>query len=381
MMNSTFCLVFLNFIWVTTLFGYTRNANPGPWGDLIVSNIYLEAPDSVIEVVGKPDPVPRWNFPSLSVSMVKDLLIRSGVDLALVERLTSSNQLKVNGSEVIVYPKLEDLLQIKGVVRDKLYTEISKFPQNDYYADPVFILSGNIEEWLSEATLNASQKDVIRQLVWHRGNALVFSNVGVLLSYAQNGEEIKNTLRAITRSMTLVVNKKFPLKPGQQESFLRYWIGAQPESPRMVFIRAISKETDINDTVDIMHFLPAIMREKLYTFPSLKDAAKGRMPDCHWTSLNFFNLSPRDYYRNTSLAAIQLTQSYNPVSAPYQFGDVLCYIDNGDGLHTCVYIADDIVLTKNGENILAPWVLLTIDDVSKIYKRTPTTQIQGYRLK
>lgn len=380
-MNSLVYLLLLNFLWVNALFGYTRNANPGPWGELIVSNIYLEAPDSVIEVVGKPDPVPRWNFSGASPSIVKDILVQSGVELALVERLTSADQLKASGTEVIVYPKLEDLLKIKGVVRDKLYTQISKYPQNDYYTDPVFILSGDVEEWLSEVSLNANQKDVVRQLVWHRGNALVFSNVGVLLGYAQSNDEIKNTLRAITRCMSLVVNEKFPLKQDQREVFLRYWIGNQPESPRMAFIKAISKENDINDTVDVMHFLPVIMREKLYTFPSLKDGAKGRMPDCHWTSLNFFNLTPRDYYRNTSLAAIQLTQSYNQVSAPYQLGDVLCYVDNGEGLHTCVYIADNIVLTKNGENILAPWVLLTIDDVSKIYKRTPTTQIQGYRLK
>ena len=380
-MNSLVCLLLINFLWVAPLLGYTKQANPGPWGELIVSNIYLEAPDSVIDIVGKPDPVPRWTFPGLSVTMVKDLLIQSGVDLALVERLTSSAQCKTTATDTIIFPKLEDLLQIKGAVRDKLYTEISRYPQNDYYTDPVFILSDDVEEWLSEATLNASQKDVVRQLVWHRGKALVFSNVGLLLSYAQTAEEIKNTLRAITRCMSLVVSKKFPLKLDQREAFLRYWIGNQPESPRMTFIKAIAKENDINDTVDIMHFLPVIMREKLYTFPSLKDGVKGRLPDCHWTSLNFFNLSPSDYYRSTSLAAIQLTQAYNQVSAPYQFGDVLCYTDNGEGLHTCVYIADNIVLTKNGENILAPWVLLTIEDVSKIYKRSPTTQIQGYRLK
>lgn len=380
-MKSLVCLILINFLGVAPSFGYTRQGNPGPWGELMVSNIYLEAPDSVIEVVGKPDPVPRWTFLGLSASMVKDLLIQSGVDLVLVERLTSSTQLKTSGTETVVYPKLEDLLQIKGAVRDKLYSEISKYSQNDYYTDPVFILSGDVEEWLSEASLNANQKDVVRQLVWHRGNALVFSNVGVLLSYAQSGEEIKNTLRAITRCMSLVVSKRFPLKQDQRETFLRYWIGNQPESPRMTFIKAISRETDINDTVDIMHFLPVIVREKLYTFPSLKDGAKGRMPDCHWTSLNFFNLTPRDYYRSTSLAAIQLTQAYNQVSGPYQFGDVLCFTDNGEGLHTCVYIADNIVLTKNGENILAPWVLLTIEDVSKIYKRNPTTQIQAHRLK
>ena len=380
-MKSLVCLILINFLWVAPSFGYSKQGNPGPWGELVVSNIYLEAPDSVIDIASKPDPVPRWTFPGLSTMMVKDLLIQSGVDLALVERLTSSNQLKIVGSDVVVYPKLEDLLQIKGVVRDKLYTEISKYPQNDYYTDPVFILSGDVEEWLADATLNASQKDVVRQLLWHRGSALVFSNVGILLGYAQTGEEIKNTLRSITRCMSLVVNEKFPIKPEQRENFLKYWIGNQTESPRMTFIKAVSKEKDLHDTIDVMHFLPVIMRERLYTFPSLKDGVKGRLPDCHWTSLNFFNPTPRDYYRSTSLAAIQLTQAYNQVSAPYQFGDVLCYTDNGEGLHTCVYIADNIVLTKNGENILAPWVLLTIEDVSKIYKYSPTTQIQAYRLK
>jgi len=380
-MNSLVCLILINFLWVASLFGYTRKANPGPWGELTVSNIYLEAPDSVIDVAGKPDPVPRWTFPNSSATLVKDVLIKSGVDSALVERLTSSDYLKISGTEIVIYPKLEDLLQIKGIVRDKLYTEISKYPQNEYYTDPVFILSGDVEEWLLETTLNANQKDLVRQLVWRRGDALVFSNVGILLSHAQNNEEIKNTLRAITRCMSLVVTKKFPLKPEQREVFLNYWIGNQAESPRMTFVKSVSKEKDLNASIDIMHFLPAIMRERLYTFPSIKDGTKGRLPDCHWTSLNFFNLSPRDYYRNTSMAAIQLTQAYNQVSAPYQFGDVLCYTDNGEGLHTCVYIADNIVLTKNGENILAPWVLLTLEDVTKIYKRSPTTQIQGYRLK
>ena len=374
-------LVIVSYFAVINLCAWTKPGNPGPWGELIVSNIYLEAPDSVIEVVGKPDPVPRWTFPRTSLSVVKETLLQAGVDAVLVNRLTSSPQMVVNQSDIIIYPKLEDLLQIKGVVRDKLYTEIAKYPQNDYYADPIFILSDDVDEWLKETSLNDKQKEIFKQLTWHRANALVFSNAGLLMSYATTSEEIKSTLKAITRCMSLVVSQKFPIKPSQRGIFLNYWFAGQPESPRMTFIKAISKEEDINDTVDVMHFLPVIMRERLYTFPSLRDGAKGRLPDCHWTSLNFFNLTPRDYYRNTSLAAVQLTQSYNPVSAPYQFGDILCYIDNGEGLHTCVYIADNIVLTKNGENILSPWVMLTIEDVSKIYKRTPTTTIQGYRLK
>jgi len=39
------------------------------------------------------------------------------------------------------------------------------------------------------------------------------------------------------------------------------------------------------------------------------------------------------------------------------------------------------VLTKNGDSILAPWTLMRLRDVDEIYRRTPNTRIQAYRLK
>ena len=359
----------------------TWQGHQGPWGDLIISSMYLEAPNSVIDVIPKPNSVTRWSFPGSTPTGVKSILIKAGVQGALVEALTTSPKLVVSGSDVLIYPSLDDLLQLSATTRDVLYGEIAKSELNEHYFEPVYILSDDAEEWLEKSNLSKTQKDTFRRLVWHRGNALVFSDIEALLGQAESKVEIDNTIRAVTRNRTLLVSQHFPLKHQTADVFLKYWFAGQSESPRMTFIKAIANETSIDDTVDIMHFFPVLMRERAYTFPSIRDATKGRMPDCHWTSLNFFNLTPRDYYRNTKLAALQLTESYDAVSAPYSFGDVLCFIDNGNGLHTCVYVADDIVLTKNGENILSPWVLLYISDVSKIYKRTPTTQIQGYRLK
>lgn len=359
----------------------TWEGHAGPWGDLIISSMYLEAPDSVIEVTPKPNSVTRWVFPENTSSGVKSFLIKAGLQGTLVESLTASPKLVVSGKDVLIYPTFSDLLQISGKVREEVYAEIAKHEQNEHYFDPVYILSGDVEEWLEKSNLSKAQKDAFRQLVWHRGEALVFSDVSVLLGLVEAKEEIEQTIRALTRNRTLLVSQRFPLRAEQREPFLKYWFSNQAESPRMTFIKAIANETTINDSVDVIHYLPVIMREKAYTFPGIKDGLRGRMPDCHWTSLNFFNLTPREYYRNTKLAALQLMEAYDPVSPPYRFGDVLCYLDNGNGLHTCVYVADEVVLTKNGENILSPWVLLYISDVSKIYKRTPTTVIQGYRLK
>lgn len=365
----------------TSLQAKTWDGHPGPWGELIISSMYLEAPNSVLNVIPKPNSVTQWVFPASTPSGVKALFVKAGVPAALAETLTSSPRLVQNGNDVMIYPSRADILLLGGVARDAIYVELAKCERNEHFADPIFILSGNADEWLEKSGLNKAQKDFFRQVTWHRGEALVFSDIPALLDMAESKAEIDNTMRAITRHLTLLVSQRFPLVNITENSFLDYWFANQPETPRMTFIKAIAHETTINDSVDILHFLPVIMREKAYTFPNIKDGLKGRLPDCHWTSLNFFNLTPREYYRNTKLAAMQLNESYALVSAPYRFGDVICYAENGSAIHTTVYIADDIVLTKNGENILSPWVLLYLSDVSKIYKRSSATTIQGYRLK
>jgi hypothetical protein len=86
-------------------------------------------------------------------------------------------------------------------------------------------------------------------------------------------------------------------------------------------------------------------------------------------------------FLDTKLASEHLLKNYEVVDAPYRFGDVLCFLEEGEGLHTCVYVADDIVLTKNGDSILAAWALMQLKDVDSIYRRSSDTRIQGYRLK
>ena len=70
------------------------------------------------------------------------------------------------------------------------------------------------------------------------------------------------------------------------------------------------------------------------------------------------------------------------MQAPYQYGDILEFLTaEGNAVHACVYIADDIVFTKNGEGMIKPWVLMWLSSVQKLYLRAPGMQVQGYRLK
>jgi len=352
---------------------------PGPWGDLEVRTVYLEAQDTLLAAVAKPNSVTRWVFEQTTETAVRGVLLRCEVPAGVTDRLLDPARRVATGNVISLYPSVDDLVAISPASRSALYAELAKSSANEYQRDPVYILGGDLTDWLMDAGLSEEQKDLFRKLVWKRGEALVFSDIQALLTLAKTSAEVLSTFRAVTRVRCLIVELQLPLK-GDRNQFIEYWSAGQTDAPRLTFVNAITKRR-APQTVDITHFLPSLMRQRAYTFPEIELGLKGRFPDCHWTSLNFFNITPKEYYLDTRLAAVQLVENYTTVEMPYKYGDVLCFLDGGEGLHTCVYIADDIVLTKNGDGILAPWALMQIKDVDSIYRRSPTTRIQGFRLK
>ena len=112
-------------------------------------------------------------------------------------------------------------------------------------------------------------------------------------------------------------------------------------------------------------------------------AKNGLLPDCHWTSLNFYNFDAHQYLLDSNLATSQVLSDFVPVEPPYEFGDILFFLDTdkGDAFHSCVHLADTLVFTKNGRNVLAPWVIMTLDNVKKIYLYKGSGRVQAYRRK
>jgi hypothetical protein len=351
----------------------------GPWGQLEVRSVYLEPPESLLAVIAKPSTVTRWTFEQNTAGGVRAILAKTGVPDAVVARLLSPVRLVESGNSIILLPEREDLVALSVEVRSALYLELAKSAANEYQRDPVFVLGGDVDDWLEGVSLTSGQRALFRQLLWRRGSALVFSDVQALLSLAKGPEEVTAVFQTITRVRSLVIGLRLPLTV-DRKGFIDYWTADQVGTPRLAFIRAVTQRR-ANQVVDVTHFLPSAFRLRVYSFPELDLGLKGRFPDCHWTSLNFFNQEPKDIYLDTRQAAEHLLKDYVAVDAPYRYGDVLCFLDDGEGLHTCVHIVDDIVLTKNGDSILAPWTLMRLRDVDEIYRRTPNTRIQAYRLK
>ncbi|MFZ4764238.1 MAG: hypothetical protein ACOYMN_04720 [Roseimicrobium sp.] len=361
-------------------FGKLYTCKPGPWGDLEYYYIYLEAPDRLVEHFPAPNTIPKWVFPGGTAAGLRMLFDNAGLPSALQDYLLDPKHVVDEEGLFTVFPPLPDLLAMKPEQRSVIYAELAKSEDNEFHASPVFITSGSAEQWLAQSRLRQELRDVMQKMTYMRGQVLAFSDVSAVLSMAESAKEAHDLLKTMTRTRSLVMRLR--VKSGTDlQSVLQYWTGTNRNKDIAPIVMSAAETADI-ERLDCIHLLPSLPRRYLYSYPPVELAILGRMPDCHWTSLNFFNYKPREYFLDTRLASAHVLEDYERVDPPYAFGDVFMFLTpEGNALHSCVYIADDIVYTKNGENMASPWLLMKVGDVKRIYSNDHTMKIQAFRLK
>lgn len=349
-------------------------------GELRARAVYLEAPDYLVALMDKPSSKPRWVFPGASADAVRVLFVRAGLPAEMRERLLEPARCMAQDGALIVFPTKEDLLSLTQPMREAVYAELAKSEANEFHRNPVHILGGDVDDWLLHSRLGAAQKEAFRRMLWRKGRALAFSDIPALLAVSETPAEAQQVFRTLTRTRSLVVELRLPVT-ADIEALSEYWGAGFGDADSLPLLRAAAVRGSVAQ-IGLVNLLPSLGRRRLYTYPTLDQAADGRFPDCHWTSLNFFNNAPHSYYLDTRLAAGVLESQYDAVQPPYRLGDVLAYVRADNSVvHSCVFIAEDIVFTKNGDNVLAPWVLQRVEDVSAIYQPDESVRIQGYRLR
>jgi hypothetical protein len=64
----------------------------------------------------------------------------------------------------------------------------------------------------------------------------------------------------------------------------------------------------------------------------------------------------------------RLKEDYFPVQSDPRYGDLVLFLTPNEHLiHSAVYLADNIVYTKNGGTSLHPWMLSTVEDLVDQY--------------
>ena len=126
--------------------------------------------------------------------------------------------------------------------------------------------------------------------------------------------------------------------------------------------------------VALRELLPPFARERLGTFPP-----RDTRFDCFWTALNFFSPTGEGGALMDSTAFDATTTSWTQVSLDQlRFGDVLVFrTEAGATEHAAVYLAEDLVFSKDGWTMHRAWELVRIARERRVYHTAP--RIVAYR--
>lgn len=358
----------------------SAGSKSGPWGKLEYQYIYLEAPENLLALYPLPATIPLWTFPGATRESLIDLFRRAGLPDDLRARLLAPDAVLSAGSALRLHPTVGDLEAMTQKARGVIYRELARWKENPHHYDPVLIPDDDLDAWLKDTDVSPEIKAKIARLTYRRGDTLAFSDVEALMSYAGSDREARVLFRTLTRIRTMMVRVQIDGNTSLQ-ALAAYWSAGFRRKDILPLLQSIAEKGSVR-TIDLVHLLPPIARKLLYTYPTSELAINGRMPDCHWTSLNFFNYNPENLFLDTKLIASRVLQNYSQVKPPYRYGDILFVMNNetGEATHSCVYLAENLVFTKNGGNLLAPWILMTLDDIRSLYLKDRDAQIIAYRL-
>ena len=211
--------------------------------------------------------------------------------------------------------------------------------------------------------------ELFRKLCCEHGDYLVFGGLPAMLAELPTAEERMRFMKALTRQKTMLVRLRVG-KDADVKALASYWGKGCWSSNVRAILEGVDRVPG-STFMSLLAILPPMPAGQAYFYPlAQKIPADGpaTIRDCHWTSLNFFHETPDLASSNPEYFTRELAQNYAPVTDCPRYGDVLIMAKpDGDIVHSAVFIADEIVFTKNGATAIFPWMFSTVPDLLKQY--------------
>jgi 5-methylcytosine-specific restriction endonuclease McrA len=339
---------------------------PGPWGSLEFVSIKFNAPAELPTVQSMMETPVQWHFNGYNREDYVRLINSIEMPAEHLETLLSRDHLKTYESGVVLTPPVDLVLDLPMAARDRIYRVIAGMPENSGYF--AYFQSRDLEERLKAAGVSPEVAARLRAMVCPHGKYLVFSGLQALLSIVPTAEERMRVMQVLTEQKSVLIKLKVDENSNLDE-LARYWDKAGDSINTKALLTAM-KGAPGGATVDLVKLLPPVPASLVYTFPNLhahsKEARVRR--DCHWTAFNFFNDKADDGYGDSDYVEKRFMAEFTPVDGAPRYGDLIFLTrPNGSIIHSCTYIADDLVFTKNGATACHPWMFARIDDLLELY--------------
>jgi hypothetical protein len=344
-----------------------------PWGNVQVEFLALESAESLFfdrEERLKPT---AWVVPASSFTEVENLINGLELDEKQKTDLTTREHWTAIPEGWRIVPRDETISRLNAVSRQKLYEKLAKDSRNLPQQLPFRFTPNTFKERFSVSTLTSNQLSIIRNLCYTNHGYLTFADV----EYVHRGWEkgafdqlVKVLYSAPSLQMTLRIAPGTDIEP-----LVQYWGKHQRASQIRSLLESISK-MPVGGEVDVLSLLPPFPKLHLYAFPDTTvDPMEAKM-DCFYSAMNFFNIQPDSKYINEPETRAAIDANYTLLEAAPTFGDLVVVLDTkGVAFHVAVYIAENIVFTKNGASPYRPWCLMRIPEMLTYYPATPANRI------
>jgi hypothetical protein len=349
-----------------------------PWGQLAVRDIDLEQPEEYVAYEINPDRVETWTFEGMNPDAVRTVMQSSGLTAEQIEKALSATAMTYTNSSTVITPDSDLVFSLSAGARAKLYAVLAHFSANELMQFPFCFPGDTFETRVDKTKISAPTLALIEKSLYRRGDAQCFSDLVTLLHSIPNENDRLQTVKALSHQSALLMGiRVWP--DSDVDKIVSYW-GAN--GVHLVDVRPLLESFKRNPNggaTSIIFFLPPFARQRLYTYPQPSQPGDPTM-DCHWTTMNFFNAVPDNRFSDPAYTVGYLKSNYYQIAKPTAYGDRIFLLDkNGNAIHSAVYLADDIVFTKNGNNYSQPWMLMHLKDLLAEYTSDEPPTVAVYR--
>lgn len=355
-----------------------HRCKPGPWGELEFNRILIEPPAEFIVTRFPLQPEVRWVLKGATPESIGMTLASLPFTADQRRELLAPDRVERFADGMVLRPTREFVLGMNPELRGAWYKILGADPANAAQFKPSRIRSTVADEWFAGSTLQPATIALVKKLVYSRAGALLFSDQETVLPLLPSDAERSLLLKTLARKAALMMHLR--IRPDSNiDQLVDYWTRPGRAKDIEPLLRSLPKLPE-GFPLDVAHLLPRFARARLYTYPTPTTDSKRALHDCHWTSLNFFATTPDDRYADAEVVASTLEQHYYNAPGDPTFGDVILFAnERGETKHSCVYVADDIVFTKNGGDADIPWILMELADLVPWYGIDEPVRLQVYR--
>ncbi len=368
---------------ISQIRGSAPKIQSGPWGDLLTYDIRIEQPKEYAAFEKITPRNPLWHFQTRSLSEIRTLLLQSGLTESQATVALAPEKVSLEENGLVLQGDVPLILSLAPDVRERLYLALSENPANRLHAAPFFIPDGDPSQlFIGDKRHLSELTALVRRLMYPRNGFLYFSDMEVAYQQIPTEEARLDFYQSFT-GQKAVIARLLIRSNSDIDKLVGYWAHPVPGVRTKDLKPLLEAEQRLphGGTLSLLNFLPPLARELLFT-TALPPSSDQKPPDCHWTALNFFNLKPDDRLSDVNVASQVVVENYYQVAKPSIYGDlVLLMTTKGHVTHSAVYIADDLVFTKNGINYAIPWTMMRMKDLLGTYSSVQAVQPVFYRRK